>query len=79
MLGHLAADDAPPYTSGLLIGAEVAARLAEYDAEPVYILANPRLGMLYAAAIERAGRSATVIDSNAAFVGGIVQIEGFLP
>lgn len=79
LLGTLAPDEAPSFASGVLIGAEVAARLAEYDYDPFHILADPSLGSLYARAIERAGRKAIVIDSQAAFVSGIVRIESLLP
>ncbi|MCP9222625.1 2-dehydro-3-deoxygalactonokinase [Erythrobacter sp. LQ02-29] len=79
LLGSLAQDDAPSFASGLLIGAEVAARFTEYGHDLVHILADERLGVLYAKAIERAGRKSTVIDSQAAFVRGIVKLEGLLP
>ena len=70
---------AAAYASGVLIGAEVAARLAEYDYDLVHILADPSLGSLYARAIERAARKSIVIDSQASFVSGIVRIESLLP
>ncbi|MEL7691129.1 2-dehydro-3-deoxygalactonokinase [Citromicrobium bathyomarinum] len=67
------------FASGLLIGAEVAGRLAEYPAETAYILADNLLGGLYAQAIEHAGCKAVTIDSHAAFVDGIVRLEKLLP
>src|SRR5690606_28813756 len=51
LLGIRADADAAAYASGLLIGSDVAARLAETPRGPVHILADPALGALYVAAI----------------------------
>ena len=66
-------DRGASFVSGLLIGADVAARpdLAGGD---VYLLADPALGALYGAAIEACGGTPTLVDSHAAFVAGIVEI-----
>lgn len=74
LLGTRADADAASYASGLLIGSDVAARLAESDHPQIHILAGPELGGLYATAIEAHGRAATIIDSQAAFVAGILAI-----
>ena len=74
MLGTRDDADAASYASGLLIGTDVAARLAASGHDAVHILADPVLGGLYAAAIEAHGRSANLIDSHAAFVAGINEI-----
>jgi len=66
--------DAASFASGLIIGADVAARVAERPFDTAYILADPVLGGLYAAAIEVNGRTGTIIDSQAAFVAGISRI-----
>lgn len=66
--------DAGSYCSGVLIGGEVAARLAEDDHDTVHLLADPALGALYASAIRAHGRRAELIDSHAAFVAGIVHL-----
>lgn len=66
---------AAAHASGLLIGADVAARLAEAADATVHILADPALGALYAAAVETLGGAARVIDSQAAFVAGITRIQ----
>lgn len=66
--------DAAAYASGILIGADVAARLAEFCHDTVHLLADPKLGALYAQAIEAEGRDATLVDSHAAFVAGIIRI-----
>lgn len=74
LLGKRDDRDAASFASGLLIGADVAARLAERPVDMVYILADPMLGGLYAAAIEANGSAACLIDSHAAFIAGILAI-----
>ncbi len=74
MLGQRDDADAASYASGLLIGTDVAARLAGSGHEAVHILADPVLGGLYAAAIQAHGRNAYLIDSHAAFVAGVNEI-----
>ncbi|NIJ22443.1 2-dehydro-3-deoxygalactonokinase [Sphingomonas naasensis] len=74
MLGQRDDADAASYASGLLIGTDVAARLATSSHDTVHILADPVLGGLYAAAIQAHGRNAHLIDSHAAFVAGINEI-----
>lgn len=75
MLGVREDTDAASYASGLLIGADVAARLADMRHDAIHILSGPELGALYTAAIQANGRQAVVIDSHAAFVAGILAIE----
>jgi 2-dehydro-3-deoxygalactonokinase len=74
MLGQRDDADAASYASGLLIGTDVAARLATSAHDAVHILADPALGGLYSAAIQAHGRNAYLIDSHAAFVAGINEI-----
>ncbi|MGY4399169.1 2-dehydro-3-deoxygalactonokinase [Sphingomonas sp. UYAg733] len=63
---------ATSYVSGLLIGTDVRAqRVADRE---IFLLADPQLGSLYAAAIHAAGGRTHPIDSQAAFVGGITRI-----
>lgn len=71
--------DAASFASGVLIGSDVAARIAATDFDHAHILADPQLGTLYVAAIEAQGRSATLVDSHAAFVAGITRLGDFLP
>ena len=66
---------AASYASGMLIGADVAARLTETSVDEVFVLADPALGALYAAAISALGRRATIVDSDAAFVAGVTRIR----
>jgi 2-dehydro-3-deoxygalactonokinase len=74
MLGQRDDADATSYASGLLIGTDVAARLAESRHEAVHILADPVLGALYSAAVAAHGRTAHLLDSHAAFVAGVNEI-----
>ena len=69
------ADDAhaASFASGLLIGADTAARIKR--GTTVHILADPALGALYANAIDALGGIAHHIDSEAAFVAGITRIQ----
>jgi 2-dehydro-3-deoxygalactonokinase len=70
--------EAASFASGLIIGADVAARVAEKRFDTAYVLADPTLGELYVAAIEVNGCAATIIDSHAAFVAGITRIGASL-
>lgn len=70
--------DAASFASGLLIGGDVAARLAGTSHATVHILADPELGALYAAAIEAHGCAAHIVDSHAAFVAGIIQLGALI-
>jgi 2-dehydro-3-deoxygalactonokinase len=74
MLGVRDDKDAASFASGLLIGADVAARLDTSGHDAIHILADPVLGGLYAAAVEAHGRRPHIIDSHAAFVAGIIAI-----
>jgi 2-dehydro-3-deoxygalactonokinase len=74
MLGQRDDAEATSYASGLLIGSDVAARLADSSRDHIHIVADPALGGLYAAAIETQGRAASIVDSHAAFVAGIIAI-----
>jgi 2-dehydro-3-deoxygalactonokinase len=69
------ADDAhaASFASGLLIGADTAARIKA--GTTVHILADPALGALYASAIDALGGTSHHIDSQAAFVAGITRIQ----
>ena len=69
------ADDtnAASFASGLLIGADTAARIE--PGATVHILADATLGALYASAIDALGGASHHIDSQAAFVAGITRIQ----
>ena len=74
MLGTRDDIDAAAYASGLLIGSDVAARIDQAPDADMFILSGPGLGNLYIAAIEAHGRTASLIDSQTAFVAGILAI-----
>lgn len=76
LLGTRRTADAASYASGLLIGAEVAARFrADRPAGPVHMLSDDRLGPLYGTAIEASGGSVVHVDSHAAFVAGMYRLK----
>lgn len=77
LLGTRPDEQAAAHVSGLLIGADVAARLAEASGKTVHILADPALGGLYGSAIAELGGASILIDSHAAFVAGITRIQDF--
>jgi 2-dehydro-3-deoxygalactonokinase len=72
VLGMRADAEAASYASGLLIGADVAPRVADGT---IHILADAGLGTLYAAAIETLGGTSRIVPSEAAFVAGITRIR----
>lgn len=74
LLGRRDDADASSFASGLLIGADVAARLSDQRPDRVYILADRELGGLYAAAIEAQGTNAMIVDTHSAFEAGISAI-----
>lgn len=63
---------AAAFASGLLIGADVAPRLAQ---QAVHILASQPLAGLYAAAIEALGGHGIIVDSTPAFLAGMRRIR----
>lgn len=72
LLGRRTDADAASYASGLLIGSDAAARLAE--PQDVYILADPAMGELYALAVTANGSTPHLIDSHVAFTAGIIAL-----
>lgn len=72
LLGSRNDADAASYTSGLLIGADVAAR--PIAGTQVYIIADEQLGALYGAAVEELGGTPIPVDSHAAFAAGMAAI-----
>jgi 2-dehydro-3-deoxygalactonokinase len=75
LLGERRKEDATDFTSGLLIGADVATGL-KGTTGGVCVMGRPELTKLYAAALRIAGRQATEIDGEAAFLAGIKAIAG---
>ena len=75
LLGDRHKEDATDFTSGLLIGADVAFGTNGTSAE-IFVMGRPELTKLYAAALGIAGRQAIEIDGEAAFLAGIKAIAG---
>lgn len=76
--GTLAEQDATSRASGLLIGAEVAPRLAEASDATVQVVAGPGLGGLYLSAIRLLGGQARHVETGAAFIAGISALSELL-
>jgi 2-dehydro-3-deoxygalactonokinase len=74
LLGQTKKEDAPSYTSGLLIGTDVGIGLTWPASAQVTIIGRPELTRLYAAAINEAGRDATELDGEQCFLAGIAEI-----
>jgi 2-dehydro-3-deoxygalactonokinase len=70
LLGAAARDDASSYTSGLLIGTDLAIGLRNADEGEVFVMGRPELTSLFAAALAVAGRQAREIDGETAFLAG---------
>jgi 2-dehydro-3-deoxygalactonokinase len=65
-------EDGAAFASGVLIGADVA---RHGRAGPIHILADDRLGRLYAAAVAETGGTAHLVSSRTAFLAGIVRLR----
>jgi 2-dehydro-3-deoxygalactonokinase len=76
LLGTRRKEDATDFTSGLLIGTDVASGIAGAPDGEVLIMGRPELTKLYAAALGVAGRKAREIDGETAFLAGIKAIAG---
>ena len=75
LLGKAPREEAPSYTSGLLIGGDV--RLGLESAAParqIVVMGRPELTRLYASAIAIAGREPIELDGERCFLAGIRQI-----
>ncbi len=78
LLGKRRKQDATDFTSGLLIGADVAFGIKEGASNDVFVMGRPELTRLYAAALGVAGRRAKEVDGETAFLAGIKAIAGRL-
>jgi 2-dehydro-3-deoxygalactonokinase len=76
LLGKSRKQDAADFTSGLLIGADIAFGLQQGVGDEIFVMGSPALTRLYAAAIDAAGQRATEIDGETAFLAGINAIAG---
>ena len=75
LLGGAAAADAASYVSGLLIGSEVRIGLGRLRTDVVPVIGTPELTERLAIALGRAGRTARIVDGEAAFIAGIRAIH----
>ena len=74
LLGQSSKEDAPSYTSGLLIGTDVRIGLTWPLGARIAVMGRPELTRLYAAAIAEAGREPIELDGERCFLAGIRQI-----
>jgi 2-dehydro-3-deoxygalactonokinase len=74
LLGEAKAENAPSYTSGLLVGSDVRIGLNGTADRQIYVMGRPELTRLYAAAIREAGREAIELDGEQSFLSGIREI-----
>ena len=74
LLGEATAEDAPSYTSGLLVGSDVRIGLDGSPDRQVYVMGRPELTRLYATAIGEAGREPIELDGEQSFLSGIREI-----
>jgi len=79
---QLAAEGAASWTSGLLVGSDVAGALPLFDAhepgQPVYLVGAPALNAIYATALSRQGRHAEQIEGDGASLAGLKSIHASL-
>jgi 2-dehydro-3-deoxygalactonokinase len=74
LLSQTSKDDAPSYTSGLLIGTDVRIGLTWPASARIGVIGRPELTRLYAAAISEIDREAIEIDGEQCFLAGIQEI-----
>ena len=74
LLGRAAREEAASYVSGLLIGSDLQIGLGRQRHDEVFVVGRPELTRLFAAALARAGRAATQIDGENAFIAGMRRI-----
>jgi 2-dehydro-3-deoxygalactonokinase len=74
LLGQAKEEDAPSYTSGLLIGADVRIGLSTPTRAEIVVMGRPELTRLYAAAIAESRRTAVEVDGERCFLAGIHEI-----
>ena len=78
LLGHMPRGDAPSFTSGLLIGTDIAIGLRHHSAREIIVMGRPELTRLYAAAIGQTGRATIELDGERSFIAGCARIAEML-
>lgn len=76
LLGSGLKEDAASYVSGLLIGNEVSIGLGRRREPIVPVIGTAALAERFAVALDRAGRTARIVDGEDAFVAGMIAIMG---
>jgi 2-dehydro-3-deoxygalactonokinase len=74
LLGQSSKEDAPSYTSGLLIGTDVRIGLTWPLSTRIAVIGRPELTRLYAAALAEAGREPIELDGEQCFLAGARKI-----
>jgi 2-dehydro-3-deoxygalactonokinase len=74
LLGAAKKEDAAPYTSGLLIGADLRAGLRLAGEGAVIAMGRPELTGLFASALHIVGRDAREVDGEEAFLAGAREL-----
>ena len=70
LLGKRSREEAACYTSGLLIGSDVRIGLRLSEEREIVAMGRPELTRLFAAALREAGREASEVDGEEAFLAG---------
>lgn len=78
--GQLAAEGAPSWISGLLIGTDVAGALPLFAESqgPVHIIATAQLTALYSAALTKSGRASVPVPGDDAAFAGLARVRALL-
>lgn len=76
LLGLGLKEDAASYVSGLLIGNEVSIGLGRRREPVIPVIGTATLAERFAVALDRAGRTARIVDGEDAFVAGMIAIMG---
>jgi 2-dehydro-3-deoxygalactonokinase len=79
LLGNARAEDAPSYTSGLLIGSDIRVGLEGASDRRIFVMGRPELTELYALALREAGRDPIELDGEQSFLAGIREIAKRMP
>jgi 2-dehydro-3-deoxygalactonokinase len=78
LLGKAPREEAGAYVSGLLIGADLRIGLGLAGKAEIVAMGRPELTRLFVAALAVAGRPATAIDGEAAFLAGVRHLAELL-
>jgi 2-dehydro-3-deoxygalactonokinase len=74
LLGQADRASAPSFTSGLLIGSDLAIGLRGSSEEEIFVMGRPELTRLYSAAILQAGRTTIEVDGEQSLIAGCATI-----